>query len=98
MIGGSCSFHSWELFVSGSRAHSQCSCCFGDTANVARSRITSYVLMQGSLVSLLHSLPYCWDVMIDQLLTVYMKPYRLIKEEQGGNWLYSIDQLAPLEI
>ena len=23
---------------------------------------------------------------------------RLFKEEQGGNWLYSIDQLAPLEI
>ncbi len=23
---------------------------------------------------------------------------RLEKEEQGGNWLYSIDQLAPLEI
>ena len=23
---------------------------------------------------------------------------RLLKEEQGGNWLYSIDQLAPLEI
>ncbi len=23
---------------------------------------------------------------------------RLLKEEQGGNWLYSIDGLAPLEI
>ena len=23
---------------------------------------------------------------------------RLAKEEAGGNWLYSIDQLAPLEI
>ena len=24
--------------------------------------------------------------------------YRLAREEQGGNWLYSIDGLAPLEI
>ena len=23
---------------------------------------------------------------------------RLMREEQGGNWLYSIDGLAPLEI
>lgn len=24
--------------------------------------------------------------------------HRLVREEQGGNWLYSIDGLAPLEI
>ena len=23
---------------------------------------------------------------------------RLLREEEGGNWLYSIDQLAPIEI
>jgi len=23
---------------------------------------------------------------------------RLMKEEKGGNWLYAVDQLAPLEI
>lgn len=30
-----------------------------------------------------------------ELLT---KGYRLEREEKGGNWLYNIDQLAPLEI
>lgn len=24
--------------------------------------------------------------------------YRLEKEEQGGNWLYTLDQISPLEI
>lgn len=25
-------------------------------------------------------------------------PCRLEKEEQGGNWLYALDQISPLEI
>jgi phospholipase D1/2 len=24
--------------------------------------------------------------------------YRLEKEEQGGNWLYTLDQISPIEI
>ena len=34
--------------------------------------------------------------MKDRILTIYL--CRLAREEQGGNWLYSIDGLAPLEI
>ena len=33
-----------------------------------------------------------------RMLTAPLMYSRLEKEEQGGNWLYSIDQLAPLEI
>lgn len=45
--------------------------------------------------------PYDWLVF---LLLFLWKPYangpyyRLEKEEQGGNWLYTLDQISPLEI
>ncbi len=34
---------------------------------------------------------------VPYILTDFLRP-RLEKEERGGNWLYNIDQLAPLEI
>lgn len=33
-----------------------------------------------------------------ELGTWLIECYRLVREEEGGNWLYSIDQLAPIEI
>ena len=52
-------------------------------------------LVQGHLVLW----PYDWYVQIYLHMEVYTNDiFRLEKEERGGNWLYNIDQLAPLEI
>ena len=57
-------------------------------------------MIQGSLVIW----PYDWWVypaflqLPETMFTNGSAMDRLAKEEQGGNWLYSIDQLAPLEI